>query len=204
MAWRCVGEDRVYGGLAFLCSNKVGPGHIKHLDYGRIMLGRWTADGQPAGTDRTMQRIKADFDRAGVPFDLADDLLLARWKKLVWNIPYNGLSVVLDATTDELMADPASRQLVEALMWEVVAGAAAFGRTIEPSFVQKMLDDTERMTPYRTSMKIDADEKRPMEVEAMFGNPVRAAAERGVELPRIETLYRQLAFIDRARRDDEP
>lgn len=198
---KIVGEDRVYGGLAFLCSNKIGPGHIRHLDYGRIKLGRWTADGQSAGVDPTMRQIKADFDRAGLPFDLADDLLLARWQKLVWNIPYNGLSVVLNATTDALMADPASRQLVEALMREVVAGAAAFGRTIEPAFVRKMLDDTVKMTPYRTSMKIDADEGRPMEVEAMFGNPVRAAAERGVELPRIEMLYRQLAFCDARNRE---
>jgi len=197
---KIVGDDRVYGALAFLCSNKVGPGHIRHMDYGRIKLGRWTADGEPAGIDEPMRQIKADFDRAGVPFDLSDDLLLARWQKLVWNIPYNGLSVVLDATTDALMADPASRQLVEELMREVVAGAAAFGRTIEPRFVQQMLDDTGKMTPYRTSMKVDADEGRPMEVEAMFGNPVRAAAERGIHLPRIEMLYRQLAFMDRRSR----
>jgi len=193
---KIVGNRSVYGALAFLCSNKVGPGHIQHMDYGRIKLGRWTADGSPAGVDQTMPRIKADFDRAGVPFELSDDLLLARWQKLVWNIPYNGLSVVLDATTDALMAAPGSRQLVEELMREVAAGAAAFGRTIEPAFVQKMLDDTAKMTPYRTSMKIDADEKRPMEVEAMFGNPVRAAASQGVDLPMIRTLYQQLKFLD--------
>jgi len=198
---RIVGDDRVCGALAFLCSNKVGPGHIRHMDYGRIKLGRWTADGESAGIDEPMRRIKADFDRAGVPFELSDDLLLARWQKLVWNIPYNGLSVVLNATTDALMTDPGSRRLVEDIMREVVVGAAAFGRTIEPSFVQQMLDDTAKMTPYRTSMKVDFDEGRPMEVEAMFGNPIRAAAERGVHLPRIAMLYRQLRFLDgRSRR----
>lgn len=52
------------------------------------------------------------------------------------------------------------------------------------------------MTPYRTSMKIDCDLKRPMEVEAIFGEPIRIARQGGVECPRIETLYRQLKYID--------
>jgi 2-dehydropantoate 2-reductase len=59
-----------------------------------------------------------------------------------------------------------------------------------------MLDYTEKMTPYRTSMKIDCDEGRPMEIETMFGNPLRAARAMGVDLPLISMLYRQLQFLD--------
>jgi len=36
-----VGAERVIGGLSFLCSNKVGPGHIRHVDYGLITLGEY-------------------------------------------------------------------------------------------------------------------------------------------------------------------
>ncbi len=39
-----VGIDRVLGGCCFLCSNKVGPGHIRHLDYGRIVFGEYAVD----------------------------------------------------------------------------------------------------------------------------------------------------------------
>lgn len=191
-----VGERRVLAGLAFLCSNKVGPGHIRHLDYGAIRLGRYRADGEPAGIDATMRAIADDLTAAGLEISLVDDLQLARWQKLVWNIPYNGLSVVLDAMTDALMADPHSRALVEALMGEVVAGAAACGKTIEPAFVEKMLRDTEQMKPYRTSMKVDHDEGRPMEVEAIFGEALRSARAAGEAVPRIEMLYQQLKFLD--------
>lgn len=188
---RHISRDRLMAGLAFLCSNKIGPGHIRHLDYGYVRFADFTG-----GVTERMKQIAADFERAGIPVTLAEDLLSARWHKLVWNIPYNGLSVVLNANTDELMGDPATRALVEALMHEVVAGAAACGRRIEDSFVEKMLADTAKMKPYRTSMKIDFDAGRPMEVEAIYGNPLRMAQAAGAMMPRLETLYRQLKFLD--------
>ncbi|HEY9602839.1 MAG TPA: putative 2-dehydropantoate 2-reductase [Allocoleopsis sp.] len=191
-----VGSKRVMGGLCFLCSNKVGPGHIHHLNYKQIVLGEYLPDYQLGDITERMRQIADDFERASIPMALAEDLLLARWKKLVWNIPYNGLSVVLNATTNELMADEYARSLVEQLMAEVAAGAASMGRIIPDLFIQQMLDHTEKMTPYRTSMKIDYDEGRPMEIETMFGNPMRAAKAVGVDLPLISMLYRQLKFLD--------
>lgn len=193
---KIVGSERVMGGLCFLCSNKVAPGHIRHLDYGQIKIGEYATNYQTAGITNRMQQIAADFERAGIKIELAEDLLLARWQKLVWNIPYNGLSVVLDARTDELMNNPHTRKLVEELMWEVVAGAKSCDRTIPQNFVETMLNYTDKMKPYRTSMKIDYDEKRPLEVETMFGNPLNFAQDRGANLQKITMLYQQLKFLD--------
>lgn len=190
------GSERVLGGLCFLCSNKVGPGHIRHLDYKKIAMGEYSAAGKAVGITDRLRRIAADFERADIPIELAEDLVLARWKKLMWNIPFNGLSVVLNATTQDMMANPDARSLAESLMEEVMKGAAAQGRAIAPDFVQTMLDHTAKMKPYRTSMKIDYDEKRPLEVEAMYGNPLRAAQAAGVNLPQVQTLYQQLRFLD--------
>jgi 2-dehydropantoate 2-reductase len=195
-----VGPQRVMGGLSFLCSNKVGPGHIRHLDYGAVAFAEYSPEDRPRGITDRMRAIGGDFERAGIAVELIEDLILARWKKLVWNIPYSGLSVVLNATTDALMKNPETRELVVKLMREVVAGAAAVGRTIPESFVEKMLADTDKMPPYRTSMKIDYENHRPMEVECIFGNPVRAAKSAGAEVPRIEALYQQLKFLDERNR----
>lgn len=204
-----VGSDRVMGGLCFLCSNKIGPGHIHHVDYKQITLGDYAAQYQPTGVTNRMQQIAADFEQAGIPMSLSPDLFVARWKKLVWNIPYNGLSVVLNATTHQIMAQDDSCLLVEQLMQEVLTGCAACvnaspwaspDRPIPDSFIQTMLDYTLNMKPYRTSMKIDYDEHRPLELEAIFGNPLRLAQQTGVELPRINMLYRQLQFLDQQRR----
>jgi 2-dehydropantoate 2-reductase len=213
-----VGSQRVMGGLCFLCSNKIGPGQIRHVDYGQITLGDYATNPttgqiyQPCGITSRMQQIAADFQRAGIAIELAEDLFLARWKKLVWNIPFNGLSVVLNATTAEMMADPAAHALAESLMQEVLQAAAATLQALSPvpqpqrriptEFIQTMLDYTQSMKPYRTSMKIDYDEQRPLELEAIFGNPLRLAAQAKLVLPQIQMLYQQLQFLDRRNRSD--
>lgn len=194
--YQIIGSNALIGGLCFVCSNKVGAGKISHLDYGTVTIGEYFPDNRPAGITEQMREIAQDFEQASIPIELSEDLLLARWKKLVWNIPYNGLSVVLNARTNEIMANTDTRFLVEKLMWEVAAGAKSCGRIIDDSFIQKMLDHTEKMKPYFTSMKLDYDRKKPLEIEAIVGNPLGMAKESGVDLPMISLLYRQLKFLD--------
>ncbi|MEG4343683.1 putative 2-dehydropantoate 2-reductase [Microcoleus sp. A003_D6] len=200
---KIVGAERVVGGLCFLCSYKVGPGHICHLDYGNITLGEYAQDYKAMGITNRMHQITGDFKLAHIPIKMSEDLLLSRWKKLVWNIPYNGLSVVLDARTDQLMANPDTLILVEEIMGEVIAGAKSCDRIIPDDFIPQMLEYTQKMKPYRTSMKIDYDESRPLEVEAIFGNPIRVAEQAGIKLPQIEVLYRMLKFVDVQKQEAE-
>jgi len=195
-AARVVPGHEIVAGLCFLCSNKVGPGHIRHLDYGSVRLARFTADAAAGGVSDGMRAIAEDLGRAGIAVDLVEDRVLARWQKLVWNIPMSGLSVVLDTDTRALMADPHTRALAEAIMRDVVAGARACGREIDDGFVRKMIDMTLAMTPYQASMKVDFDRKKPMEVEAIYGNPVRAVQATGGTVPLVEMLYRELKFLD--------
>jgi 2-dehydropantoate 2-reductase len=194
----------VLAGLCFLCSNKVGPGHIRHLDYGHVRLAKYAADGKPAGVSAGMRALAADLSLAGISNDTRDDLLLARWQKLVWNVPISGLSVVLDADTQTLMNDPHACALAEAIMRDVVAGARLCGRAIHDGFVEKMLDMTRAMAPYQASLKVDYDRGKPMEVEAIYGNPVRAARAAGGGMPLVEMLYQELKFLDGRRVDAKP
>lgn len=194
----CVGADKVMGGLCFICSNRIGPGHIRHLDYGLITLGEYRADGLPSGITARMEQVGALLEEAGNSIRLEPDLHLARWKKLVWNIPYNGLSVVHNCLTDVLMRQPETRALCRTLMEEVSAAAAACARPIAPDFIEKMLSDTEGMSPYEPSMKIDYKLGRPMELKAIYADPLCAARDAGVAMPETEKLYRQLCELNPA------
>ena len=202
-----VPPEQIMGGLCFICSNKVGPGHIHHLDYGKIQLGAYSATKQQRELTATMLEIADDFRGAKIPIDITNDLFVARWRKLVWNVPYNGLSVVLDATTNELMADEEMKTKIHTLMKEVITAAnacmdhfsatAGSTRHIPMTWATDMLTATTKMKPYRTSMKIDFDQGRSLEVEAILGNPVRAAAEVGVAVPEMEMLYKQVKKLSK-------
>ncbi|MDF7806779.1 putative 2-dehydropantoate 2-reductase [Pontiellaceae bacterium B12219] len=191
-----VGPERVLGGLCFLCSNKIGPGHIHHLDYGLITLGEYRADGSAGGITPRLNRIAAQMETAGIPIRTVEDLAWARWKKLVWNIPFNGLSVVRNELTDQLIKNPETRSLCATLMQETAAAANACCRPIEPEFLDKMMSDTEKMQPYAPSMKLDFDRGNPMEIEAIYGNPLRAAEAAGIDMPETRKLYEQLLALN--------
>ncbi|MDR1726632.1 MAG: putative 2-dehydropantoate 2-reductase [Acidobacteriota bacterium] len=186
----------VAGGLAFVCAQKKGPGHIAHLDYGDLDIGVPGATGADGGAaSGVLGQVAEDLRAAGVPAKLAPDLAFARWRKLVWNVPFNGLTVVMGATTDRLVAHEATRELVRDVMLEVVGGANAVGVPLKESLAQKMIDNTLQMTPYAPSMKLDCDHRRPMEIEYIYDRPVAAAAHAGFDMPRTAMLARQLRFV---------
>ena len=176
-------------GLAFICSNKTRPGIVDHLFYGNINIGNYSAP-KPV-----IDALIADFDKAGVKaFDV--DYLEARWKKAVWNMPFNGMSVVLNAQTDQLLADASTRTLIKAQMMEVVMAANALGvENIDEAFADKMIANTDAMVPYSPSMKLDHDYHRPMEVYYLYTRPIQEAASAGVDMPLLKDLEQKLLKI---------
>ncbi|MCI6461564.1 MAG: putative 2-dehydropantoate 2-reductase [Prevotella sp.] len=176
-------------GLAFICSNKTKPGIVDHLFYGNINIGNYSAPKPVIDT------LIADFDKAGVKaFDV--DYLEARWKKAVWNMPFNGMSVVLNAQTDQLLADASTRTLIKAQMMEVVMAANALGvENIDEAFADKMIANTDAMVPYSPSMKLDHDYHRPMEVYYLYTRPIQEAASAGVDMPLLKDLEQKLLKI---------
>ena len=196
-----VGSHRVMGGCCFLCSNKVGPGHIHHLDYGQIVFGTLTPGNDTISP--TISQVHDDLSSAGIDVKTTDDLQMIRWRKLMWNIPFNGLSVVLDASTKELVEHEQSLALSQSIVQEVHTTAASCGIQIPVEMVKKTIDNTRTMVPYDSSMRLDFLNKRPMEVESIFGNPIRAAFAQGVRMPLVNMLYQQLKFIDTQNRREQ-
>ena len=191
-----VPKASILGGLCFLCSNKVGPGHIKHLDYGSVIIGEYLHEYRPSGINGNMKLIADLFKNAGISVQLTENLGLARWKKLVWNIPFNGLSVILDATTDQLMAHPSTRCLAENVMREVITGAKHCGFFIEKEYADDMLKLTEQMTAYKPSMKLDFEAGRQMEIEKIYSQPIYESASAGYDMVSTRVICLQLEYLD--------
>jgi 2-dehydropantoate 2-reductase len=180
-----VGGEHVLGAICFVGVTRTGPGVLQCSFPGLVMLGEF---GRPAQA-RTREVAKL-FEAAGVKCQAQDNLEELRWKKLVWNVPFNGLAIAAGGvTTDVLMADEGMRTLARRLMEEILEAAAKFGHTIPRSFMDLQFDRTSKLGKYQPSSLTDFRDGKPIEVEEIWGEPVRRAKSVGVPVPRLEMLY---------------
>lgn len=183
------GAQRVMGALCFVCLNRVAPGVIQHFGHGAISIGEYE------GTPKPRTRALADWlAHAGIEAVTVENLITERWRKLVWNVPFNGLSIAAgELTTDRILASAPLEALVRGLMEEVVAIAAARGHEIPASYVDFQIERTRPMGPYHPSSLLDYMAGLPVEVESIWGEPLREASAAGVPAGRLEALYRLIA-----------
>ena len=185
-------DNEIISGLAFVCATRTGYGKVDHADYGRLVLGRY-----PSGVSDNVKLLVEIFKSAGVPAEADEDVIAARWKKLLWNAPFNPLSVLCGgADTSQMMNDENVRKLAESIMHEVTRIAAAHGHPLAEEFIKKNIDDTIKMKPYKTSMLLDFESRRPMEVEVILGNAIRIAESNLVSVPHLQTIYALLGIIN--------
>lgn len=185
------------GGLCYICVNRESPGVVQHQALGTVNLGYHSGPAPDAVLRQNIAQAGVDlFRTAGIDSHAMSNLAWARWQKLVWNVPYNGLSVLLQANTSTLMSNPHSRALIQALMAEVVEGARACGHELPEGYAEQLFAGTEKMPEYWPSMYYDFVQQRPLELGVIYAEPLARARDAGCSMPRIEVLYQALAFID--------
>ncbi len=182
------GAGRTLGGLCFIAATRTAPGEITCFHPGTIHLGECTG---PA-TDRT-RALAALLTAAGVRTHAEDSLAEARWRKLVWNVPFNGLAVVAGGiTTDRILASPPLAARVRVLMDEVAAAARALGHTVPEAFIRAQIERTPAIGAYQPSSLVDFLAGRELELEAIWGEPLRRGQAAGVAMPELARLYTEL------------
>ena len=189
-------QATIIGGLCFIGSTKIGPGHIKHSDFGMVSLGHYMMDESAAGITPELELVTENFLACGIDVKPVENLSFLRWQKLVWNVPFNGLSVVLNSGTAELLRQHDSRALIKSIMLEVITAANACGQPLSASVAELMLVNTEtNMQNYSPSMKVDYEHNRPLEIDAIYQSMIDRAALSGVEMNLARMLAQQLRFL---------
>lgn len=190
----------LFAGLCFIFARRSAPGHMQHQGGGSINIGYHSgAASAEQGVEQANQLIQL-FNEAGVRSEYVD-ANEARWQKLVWNVPYNGLSVVLDARTGDMMDSPACHALIVDLMQEVVDAAAACGYPLSDKVLPGMLKTTRQMANYHPSMYGDYISNKELELHAIYRAPLAAAEQAGFIMHKTRMLLQQLEFIQ-ARRNN--
>ena len=146
-----------------------------------------------------MGQVLADFNRAGIKAGQVE-YHEARWKKAVWNMPFNGMTVALNTQTDLLLGNPHTRRLIKEQMMEVIGAANHLGvKNLDEAFADKMISMTDEMTPYSPSMKLDFDYHRPMEIDYLYSRPIEMARQAGYDMPKLAMLEAELRFLSQLR-----
>lgn len=181
-------ENPIISCLAFIAASRTGPGEVEHKAYGKLVMGRF-----PEGLDDHSENLAALFREGGISIDLTEQVVGERWRKCVWNTPFNPLSVLAGgADTLTILDTEGGEDLIRALMAEVIAVAAADGYPMDPELIDKNIAGTRKMPAYKNSMALDHINGRPIELDAVLGNVVAIAKRHGVPVPHLETVLTAL------------
>lgn len=180
-------DVQLAAGLAFICSGKTKPGVVDHQHYGGLTIADYSCRSREA-----VERLADELAQAGIEVHRAE-YHFARWRKAVWNMPFNGMTVAMQCQTDRLLAEPATRQLIRCQMLEVIHAAQALGVSgLHDDFADRMIADTDAMVPYSPSMRLDWDFGRPMELSYIYDRPLLMAAQAGSPMPELQQLADRL------------
>ncbi|EKF74956.1 2-dehydropantoate 2-reductase [Alcanivorax hongdengensis A-11-3] len=174
--------------LAFIAVSRIGPGQIHHQAYGQLVMGNF-----PTGFDAHCQQLAGRLRDGGIEVNETEAVVGERWRKCVWNAPFNPLSVLADgADTLTILNAPGGEALVRAMMQEVMAVAKADGYPLPAELVDKNIAGTRAMGAYKNSMALDYLHGRPIELDAILGNAVAIAERLAVPVPHLNTVLTAL------------
>ncbi len=190
---RFVSPSQILGALCFVCLTRSSPAAVHHQGHGSISIGEFSEN----RVSPRVETLVALFKQAGIQAKPVANLLEERWRKLVWNIPFNGLSVTEgQITVDRILSTPRLLSECKHLMQETLSAANALGLPIEAEYQEMQLKRTATMGPYSPSTLIDFQAGRELEIEAIWGIPLRKAKSVGLEMPHLSRLYQRLCELN--------
>ncbi len=187
-------REQVMGGNARVGAEIVEPGKLVHTASGIIEFGE--LDGSE--TPRAL-RIAEALRRAAILGRLTNDLLTARWHKLMGNNATNTVCTLGRLTLGAALADPDGFALVRRLMLETIAVGRAEGAKLTNEAADQQLSllrSYPNIDAVRPSTLQDYERGKRMEYDAITGAVLRAAKRHGIPVPATETIHVLLKLLD--------
>ena len=172
-----LGADRVLVGTTLIATTVAEPGTIEQAHpLRRIELG------EPSGpVSPRVESIAAALRGTGTEVRVTTDVRRAVWDKFIRLAPGATLTSACQATIGEVRSTPEGAALYRALVAEplAVGRAAALGRACRGLVSADM----------KTSMQLDYERHRRVELEEITGAVVRLGRRWGVQTPVYDVLY---------------
>lgn len=184
-----LGAQRVLGGLAVrIGGHIVQPGVVQAEGPAQIVMGEWPL---AVGADRRgplLEHLRSEFEAAGIPATVSDNIRYELWRKLVINNGVNPLSALTGLDTRSLTRHPEFQKIVHGMMAETVAASKADDVNLGPEDLSEMFDLISNFNAIKTSMLVDKEKGRPLELDSIAGAVLRRCECLGIEAPYTRTV----------------
>jgi 2-dehydropantoate 2-reductase len=177
--------DSVSGSVIYIAAEQVEPAHIVSRSSARVVL-----DGGP---DRPKEEINSLRDALANPNLIAlisENIELDLWRKYLFLCAFSAINTLSEKSLGPILQEPASRNLFQSLMKEIVHAGNAAGVPLNDADVETTLGNASKF-PAETSSSLFADYRRgkQTEVELLQGHLVRLGDEYHLNLPVSRTVY---------------
>jgi len=184
-----VGESRVLGGTTYVATALESPGVIVQTGVHRSIIFGEVFNERGRVTPR-VQAIADVMAPADINVTTVADGRMPIWDKFVYLAPFSGFTGAARLPIGGIWTDPLVREMFYGAAKEIAALAAAEGVQISPDRFDRLAEYMDSIQPStRSSLLIDLEMGKRIEVEALQGAAVRRAAKHGVPMPIISTLY---------------
>jgi len=185
-----IGAKRTLGGLAVrIGGHIIAPGHVEARGPAQVVMGCWPGS---IGEDRRLDDLAGQLNAAGIPTRVSSDIRHELWKKLLINNGVNPLSALTGLDTRSLTADPVLGPTVYRIMQETALAARADDVELTQADVDEMFDLISNFDAIKTSMLVDREKGRPLELDDISGAVIRRCRALGEEAPWTELTERLL------------
>ncbi len=180
--WEGIGPERAIGAVIYQAAEVTEPGVISQMAGDRFPVGEPTGERTERVAILSRLLINAGL-KAPVRTDIRSDI----WVKLWGNLSFNPISALTGETLDKITSDPDTRAVARKMMLEGQAIGEALGVKY-PIDVDKRIEGSSKVGPHKTSMLVDMESRRPMEVDALVTAVQELGAITGRETPTIDTI----------------
>jgi len=189
MLKRYIPAQNIIGGVSYIAASIAEPGVIHHG--GKLQKLAFGEYGQ--ATSARSEAFQHSCQLAGIDTELSDDITLRIWEKFVFLVGFSGTTTLFRTTIGPIRIDKEKRQLLLTAMQEVVNVAQAKGIAFHPEFAEQRLLFTDTLPEdMPSSMKIDLDRGKRLELPWLSGAVVDMAKSLGIAVPANQHIVDEL------------
>ncbi|WP_417868962.1 ketopantoate reductase family protein [Vibrio furnissii] len=175
-----LGVERTIGGLAVkIGAHVLSPGVVEATGIAQIDFGAWPNVQHNPTLQPWLEQLAAIFLDAGIPNQLYDDVSYALWRKLMINNAVNPITALTMQDTGVVTRDPVLRRTIHTIMQETARAASVAGVTMTEQDVDAMFDLICQFDAIKTSMLVDREKGRPMEIHEICGPVIENCRQLG-------------------------